>query len=361
MHQLRRINSSNHRYTIQILLYLSIHFTVTTKFLSDCFIVSSRRGCCCGVSNFLIQPIVLPSSFSSSSSNKDTGREEKISILPRRSYFRLAVETDNDSDQPTIFDSMNINNKNNLIKNFRKVSGFEHLYRSASTDALGDLINNDDSNSNGNGNASPLPLVFINNKNSPEYIILNDIGLILDLRSPSERNELKAQKWMSSLCIPSSSEGGGGGKKFTITTFRRNQNNNSDSSRNGSSELRQNYEKQVYRLDVLSPTRLFKYLSKNWISSLSPIERARYTYNLVFDSNGLHEMRMDILNDRGLKGLYEAIIETSQEELCASLQAIVEHFESNPRKISETSDVDGNNRNYKGVLVHCVQGKDRYV
>jgi hypothetical protein len=326
-------NSNRHRYkyTIQILLSFSIHLIVTTKSLSQGFIV--RRGADSIPTSPKPQP-KLPSSIE--------GRSITLSVETNNKSN--SNSNNDDSDRPTNFDSMN----NNLIKNFRKASGFEHLYRSASTDALGDLIN--DYNDNGD---SIIPPLSLKNKSSPEYIILNEIGLILDLRSPSERDELKAQKWML-YCTPSEE-----GKKFTTKTFSRNENKRGFEGGGSSSDIDYviNNEKRVYRLDVLSPTRLFKYLSENWISS-SPIERARYAYNFAFDSNGLHEMRMDILNDRGLKGLYEAIIETSQEELCASLRAIVEHFENS---IGGRSDGNGNNKNYRGVLVHCVQGKDRYV
>jgi hypothetical protein len=54
-------------------------------------------------------------------------------------------------------------------------------------------------------------------------------------------------------------------------------------------------------------------------------------------------MRMEILNNKGLSGLYEAMIETSGPEIFACLQAITIHLEF------KSGD----------IIIHCVQGKDR--
>jgi len=72
----------------------------------------------------------------------------------------------------------------------------------------------------------------------------------------------------------------------------------------------------------------------------------------VFDVRALHGMRMDALNERGLVGLYEAIIETGGDELVCSLKAITEYFEECGCAVAA---IGGGG----GVVVHCVQGKDR--
>jgi len=204
--------------------------------------------------------------------------------------------------------------KDPLIRNFRQAAGLKRIYRCANTDSLGNLFEND-----------AFPSSSTLDKNSPENILLHKAGLILDLRSNSERKETQAQTWMTKAP----------GGKIVTKYFERDaiatNYNVADTS-----------ERSVYRIDVLSPKRLFDYLSNNWV--ISPVQKAQYTFSLLFDTQQLHEMRMDILNERGLKGLYEAIIETSREELFASLKAITEYLENN-----DTGD----------VIVHCVQGKDR--
>lgn len=196
-----------------------------------------------------------------------------------------------------------------LIRNFRAAYGTNRIYRCANTDGLGSIFE------------GPGP--FIVEEDTPESIILNRSQLILDLRSPSERNEDLAKLWM--LNAP--------GGKIEILNY--------DRERSDTSQLISSCERCVLRVDLLSPTRLFKYLEKNWING--PIETAQYSFSYTFDSKKLHEMRMEILNNKGLPGLYEAMIETSGPEIFASLQAITVQLEA------------------KGgdIVIHCVQGKDR--
>lgn len=55
---------------------------------------------------------------------------------------------------------------------------------------------------------------------------------------------------------------------------------------------------------------------------------------------------MEVLNSRGLAGLYEAIIQTSGREMFEALCAITLYLEACRKD-------DGS------VVIHCVQGKDR--
>lgn len=64
---------------------------------------------------------------------------------------------------------------------------------------------------------------------------------------------------------------------------------------------------------------------------------------------------MNILNENGLGGLYGAIIETSQEELFASLKAIVEYRENAQQFIQGETKMQ---KKY-GVVIHCIRGKNR--
>lgn len=274
-----------------------------------------------------------------------------------RDRTRKLFSSSNSSSEGSIINissSSSSSSSMTLVKNFRKVTGFQTIYRCASTDLLGDLFDDNDNinkstvsdtcddNGDNDDNAKSK---FEFEKESAENKLLNELGLILDLRSPSERDGIKAQKWMSNAP----------GGKYITENFERDGKTRLNFRSNNSQKLEQTQRKRiVYRVDVLSPSRLFEYMSKSWLDS--PSQKAQYMFNAAFDSNGLHEMRMDILNERGLKGLYEAIIETSCEELFTSLKSIVEYLES-------TSEKDGNNVdcNDVGVAVHCVQGKDRYV
>ena len=282
--------------------------------------------------------------------------------LKQRSLMSMNVHPDAESKEEgcNTNDNNSSNSNNNepsstsmsIVKNFRTVTGFQNIYRCANTDSLGDLFDNEDENKSNNadtgdtnvGNTSRDESNGVNNNiKSPEYTILHDVGLILDLRSQSERNERKARQWMS--CAP--------GGKFQSKTFDR------DNKKTALSTI-SSFERTVYRIDVLSPTRLFDYLSKIWLSAYPTSLKAKYTFALAFDSNALHEIRMDILNEKGLKGLYEAIIETSQEELFASLKAIVEYYENVQQIIQEQTSTPTQIQTQKhGVVIHCVQGKDR--
>ena len=144
------------------------------------------------------------------------------------------------------------------------------------------------------------------------------------------------------------------GGKFNIQVFNRDDKGAAAAPDTANTSATGSVCRTVYQIDVLSPSRLFGYMAKNWISA--PSQKAQYTFNSVFDSNRLHEQRMDILNEKGLKGLYEAIIETSGVELVTGLKSIVKYFESlNEAKRNSNSVRKG------GVVIHCVQGKDRYV
>lgn len=200
-----------------------------------------------------------------------------------------------------------------LIRNFRQAAGLRRIYRCASTDKLGTLFEVENEDEDGSLNL---------NRSSAEYKMLHDAGLILDLRSDSERNEAQARSWMAQAP----------GGPISISNFDRDQ----------PKQTNEDGKRSVFRIDVLSPKRLFDYLGETWITS--PVQKAQYSFCFAFDTQKLHEIRMDMLNEKGLEGLYEAIIETSGEELLASLCAITEYLESNT---------------HGDVIVHCVQGKDR--
>jgi hypothetical protein len=171
------------------------------------------------------------------------------------------------------------------------------IYRCASTDGLADV---DDAN----------------NLHKAERKILHETGLILDLRSPSERDDGRAMKWSSKA-------------SFEVR-------DGDDSGSNAAAA-----EKQVLRIDVLSPSRFFAYADRHF---LSPTQRVLSKLYMIAQADKAHELRIEALNERGLSGLNEVILETGGNELCLALKEITLQLERD---------------NVLDAVVHCVQGKDR--
>lgn len=188
------------------------------------------------------------------------------------------------------------------IENFRQASGLPRIYRCASTDPLADILDE---------TASAL--------HEPERILLQDTGLIIDLRSASERDEERSQRWTART-------------PFIMQNVEPKTHVPSANARNA--------DRRVLRIDVLSPTRFVEYASDNWFTSS---QKAMANLYWVFDAGKVHEMRIDALDERGLTGLNEIILETGGRELCVALQEITLHLEQNK----------------SNVAIHCVQGKDR--
>jgi len=149
-------------------------------------------------------------------------------------------------------------------------------------------------------------------------ILLQDAGLVIDLRSDSERDETAARAWM---------------EQAGYTVQRDTLSLNS----------KKNHERIVLRLDLLHPSQFMQYLDENW---LSPSEKMQ----AALDPAALHRMRMRALNTRGLLGLNQAILVTGRRELLAALQAMTLFWEQ------ETA---ATTRLPRPIVFHCVQGKDR--
>jgi len=148
----------------------------------------------------------------------------------------------------------------------------------------------------------------------PDRFVLEEAGLFLDLRSPSERNEVHSKVWMNEA-----------GMYIFESEY----------------EYRITNRRAAVRIDVLSPPRFMKYIEQNWFSTS---EKAEASWYKLADGGKLHEMRIERLNDRGLAGLNEAILETGKTELGNALKIITQHLEENPDQ---------------SAVIHCVQGKDR--
>lgn len=193
------------------------------------------------------------------------------------------------------------------LENFRQASGLSRIYRCASTDILADILEE-------HGSFETAPLQH------SERILLHETGLILDLRSESERDEERARRWTRRAP----------GCPFSLQDVVPETHVPSSTT-----------NRQVLRINVLSPSRFMNYASDQW---LTPSQKTLCNLYWIFDADKVHEMRIDALNERGLAGLYEVILETGGVELCVALQEITLHLE----------------QQQNNVVIHCVQGKDRY-
>lgn len=181
-----------------------------------------------------------------------------------------------------------------IVENFRPVAGTTRLYRCANTDVLAQT------------------------NDASECSILSQAGLIVDLRSQEERDEDQAQQWMQRHGFQCADE-----VQETTSSLK---------------------TRTVLRIDVQPRTRILNYLTQNW---LTPVQQGLNAVWTAVDGQRQHEMRMDALNEKGLPGLYEAILETGGEDLCFALKRITQHLETAPADSI--------------VVFHCVQGKDRCV
>jgi hypothetical protein len=201
------------------------------------------------------------------------------------------------------------------IRNFRSVLGMDGLiFRCGETDRLGKLFMNHGS--------------LGHEKSAQANILLEQTGLTLDLRSPSERDEILAQAWMKQV-------------NAKIIEY-----DSASPPPLSSFQIAGNDGPTVLRMDLLSTRKLFGYMEEYWFT---PYQKLQAVGHKVFNMEALHAMRMDTINMQGLPGLYEAILETAQDELCHALQIMTSFLEQQQES--------GHAR--KSVVVHCVQGKDR--
>lgn len=195
------------------------------------------------------------------------------------------------------------------VENFRAVNGINRIYRCAKTEPLA-------------GVANP--------RTEAEHVILRQSGLIIDLRSQSERDDDQAQQWMDRYGFEA--------VDARVAKYD-GVNDDDDYDMNDVPPL---LEKRVLRIDVQPRERIYKYMIRCW---LTPAERAMAPVLTLVDPDALQAICLDALNARGLAGLNEAILETGGEDLCFALKEMTKHLEN-----SDSS-----------LVFHCVQGKDRYV
>jgi hypothetical protein len=215
------------------------------------------------------------------------------------------------------------------VENARLAAGVPGIVRCANTDNLATKVDNQDQDSS----FSPV-----------EGAIWQRTGLILDLRSPSERNETQAKMWMTNA----------GFEAIALEDVE-------TTSHSKESILKQSLRKHsrlVLRLDILSPSKFMDYLEQNWLSGPDKMKASLFK---VMDGGKLHELRMQTINERGLLGLNEAILETGKDGICTALKAITIHWEERLQSLATAKDGKEKDINNNAVLVviHCVQGKDR--
>jgi Tyrosine phosphatase family len=200
--------------------------------------------------------------------------------------------------------------------------------------------------------------------------VLNRAGLIVDLRSDSERDDVKARMWMEEAKAlaqlqhqEDAAQGAHKGRSSTRFEVQRDKlvlNNSHDGNSKEEMEIRETTGREsevnwryVLHLDPLQSDRFMTYLERNWLTSVQLVQAGLYK---IMDGRKLHALRMDCLNANGLLGLNEAILELGGPELCAALQAITEFREQHQQQqpcalvVPDTGSC---------VVIHCVQGKDR--
>lgn len=187
--------------------------------------------------------------------------------------------------------------RESTVPNFRMASGLNKVYRSAAPDGLVEYLN--------------CPVADLH---EPERIILNDVTLIIDLRSADER--LAASSLANSRQIY--------GELFERV-----------------SDLEEMLAKSSFRRQILIPEAcvptketFINYACKHWIL---PDELESVT------GEKRVELIFQTINKRGLMGFVESFLE-AEDFTCTILKAMTMHLEGVP---------DGK------VLIHCSLGKDR--
>ena len=243
------------------------------------------------------------------------------------------------------------------IRNFRLVTGLpeaSRVYRSGHTDGLGAKLRYSSRNNN------------IVNWLEAEILVVRDAGLVIDLRSTPERREDDAQLWMKEASSENINDDTHGVLGFETTTKPNRPIRVVELPMNNASQPvtadaifgKRNVQtsRYVIRLDVLSRSELAGYARNEWLHS------PQATTNQV----------MTELNERGLAGLNEAILETrsGKSGMCLALKLMTLYREAvantrfpstdnhqaiNKDETDETQQVPRS----ASIVFHCVQGKDR--
>lgn len=223
------------------------------------------------------------------------------------------------------------------IQNFRPVpvpgAASSVVYRCASTDVLGERVRLLKEEGRGGGGSGTTD---VSAWPEADRTVFREAGLIFDLRSPVERNEERAQRWM--MAAASSAEGAG----VTSLPFRVLEGAAGGDLPALPVPFRPDRERYVVRLDVLDPARFMSYVDEEWLIggqqlpggggttayAAAAAATARVLWYRLADGAALHSMRMDALNGRGLAGLNEAVLESGRDGLCRALQMVTLYREA---------------------------------
>lgn len=176
-----------------------------------------------------------------------------------------------------------------MIENFRQAAGLGNVFRSATTDVLGEV-----------GVSQLLE--------GPDKFVAEKIGLILDLRFKHEMNEQAVQTWTGEHGIQWIES-----DSYSATEKRR----------------------AVVRISSFIS---LEYVDKQWFN---PEEQQKAA---EAQPEEIMSLRIEKLNDRGLFGLNQLILESGCAGICQALMIITRRFEANADDI---------------ILIQCLQGKDR--
>jgi hypothetical protein len=220
------------------------------------------------------------------------------------------------------------------IQNFRPATGLPEdiVYRCASTDVLGDRLKQMEERSP----QSSLDDVA-------DKTVLNEGGLIFDLRSAVERKEDKAGYWMNHPTLT---------PRAPVLAVEVGIHDKLEQIEQLFLLKPPSHNRFVFRIDVLNQPLFVKYADDNWLRTM---DHKKLMWYKLADGQALHEWRMDELNRRGLAGLNEAILETGKEYLCRTLQIMTMYREA----VMRQNDAEEVTWHDKKVIIHCVQGKDR--
>ena len=300
------------------------------------------------------------------------------------------------------------------IRNFRPVPGVGSsagLYRCGSTDGLGAKIRRGCCGHGGGGTFQPPPPQQQQgiSWSETDALVLNDAGLVLDLRSSPERNDDDSRLWMDAVSSPalqqvgplsSSHDNNNGGRlrrrlrrrpirllTIPVVTVAVKQDRNVElvdersSSGDGIGNIFSPEEvekfRYVIRLDILNRAELVGYVRDRWLSSSSssasvPPSTASSTQDVDDDR---YNAIMEELNRRGLAGLNEAILETRSggTGLRLALQLVTLYREACRHRRRRRAAAPGTQAlpqrdglppkmtTTSSIVFHCVQGKDRCV
>jgi hypothetical protein len=271
------------------------------------------------------------------------------------SGFSIALEDDDETDDKSAVVSSS-------SAAAARLQASSTVYRCGSTDVLGREDNISGSSSSSSSSSFTTTDV--------DQIVFQHAGLIIDLRSPAERNEKDAQRWMNdsataaaSVVASSSSTlspaGSAQQRRRPIHVFTIPINDDEESS-SIIGELHEkifedddimNSRRYVIRLDILNRNELLRYIQNNWLSSSS------------LKKNNSSALLTEEFNKRGLAGLNEAILETKSGQLglCRALQIMTIYREAiiMKKKKKNNNNIQTNDANNTSIVIHCVQGKDR--